>query len=63
MGKIRGKHSSPGIYTVYTGIQYPNTRKKQNTASLILKSDDGGGGTPVTPVQWVFGDKFPVVFS
>lgn len=62
MTKIRESHSSPGIYTVYTVVQYPNTMKKQNTTSLILKSDDGGG-TPVTPVQWVFGDKFPIVFS
>lgn len=43
MGKIRRKHNSPGIYTVYTGVQYPSTKKKQNAASLILKSDDGGG--------------------
>lgn len=64
MGKIRGRHNSPGIYTIYTGIQYPNTKKKQNTASLVLKSDsEGGGGEPVTPVQWVFGDKFPIIFS
>lgn len=63
MAKIRESHSSPGIYTVYTGVQYPNTIKKQNTTSLILKSDDGGGGEPVKPTLWVFGDKFPVIFS
>lgn len=62
MGKIRGKHNSPGIYMFYTGVRYPNTNKRQNTTSLILKSDSGGGA-PITPVQWVFGDKFPIVFS
>ena len=62
MGKIRGRHNSPGIYTIYTGTQYPSAKKKQNTASLVLKSNSGGG-EPVTPVQWVFGDKFPAIFS
>ena len=64
MAKIRESHSSPGIYTIYTGIQYPNTKKeRKEVAALVSTSPGGGGGEPVNPTLWVFGDKFPIIFS
>ena len=64
MAKIRGTHSSPGIYIAYTGVKYPNSKKERSVTALVSKeSAAGGGGGPVNPVLWVFGDKFPIVFS
>lgn len=64
MAKIRGTHSSAGVYIAYTGVKYANTKKeRKEVAALVSTSPGGGGGEPVNPVLWVFGDKFPVVFS
>lgn len=62
MAKIRESHSSPGIYTIYTGIQYPNAKKERKEVAALV-STSPGGGEPVNPTLWVFGDKFPVIFS
>ena len=66
VGKIRGLHSSPGIYIKYTGVPYKKEETRQEvTTPQTLKStsSSGGGGISPKPVFWVFGDTFPVIFS
>ena len=62
MGKIRGIHSSPGIYTKpwFDGnrVNTKNNRKGTRTPSGNI---GGGGGKGNRP--WVFSDYFVIVFS
>lgn len=62
MGNIRGRHSSPGIYTRNTDIRY----RKRTTNSFSNKlyqrgvlKETGGGSTPPEPVIWVIGMTLP----
>ena len=66
MGEIRGKHSSPGVYTRYT--QRGGRILSKNESNGILKSGSaGGGGGGVRPKPgpsvWVFGDALPATLS
>ena len=64
MGNIRGIHTSPGTYTRFRDIS--KKKKNVNVSIKTLGSGNSGGGgggdMPITTV-WVFGDKFPIVFS
>ena len=61
MGKIRGTHVSPGIYTKPwpdgTKVDTRNNRKGTRGDS----GSGGGGGDHSGP--WVFSDYFYIVFS
>ena len=67
MGEIRGKHSSPGVYTKYT--QRGNRVLSKSESNGILKSGSaggtGGGGVRPKPGPsvWVLGDALPAILS
>lgn len=69
MGEIRGKHSSPGVYTKYT--KRGNRVLSKNESNGIFKSGSaggtgGGGGVRPTPdptSAWVLGDTLPAILS
>lgn len=57
MGKIRGIHTSPGVYT----RPWTDTRKNSTSNNRKGTLDKGGGGKGGGP--WVFSDYFIIVFS
>ena len=68
MGKIRGIHSSPGVYTrPWFDGNGVNTRDNRKGTRLPGGNISGGGvgpgPTPPKPKYWRFGDKLPIVFS
>jgi len=67
MGKIRGLHSSPGIYTRPwfdgNGVNTRNNRKGTRLPGGNISGGGGVGPTPPKPKHWVFSDKLPIVFS
>ena len=62
MGKIRGTHSSPGIYTKPWTDGRKTSTKDNRKATLNGNSGSGGGGGKGSR-PWVFSDYFVIVFS
>jgi hypothetical protein len=62
MGKIRGTHNSPGIYT-RTVTSAGKGNPKDNRKAYLGNNGEtaGGGGKGSRP--WVFSDYFVIVFS
>lgn len=62
--KIRSNHTSPGIYTRFTDINYPRIRSRVDRLKSTLNNGGSGGkDKPVGPTDWVFGMKLPIIFS
>ena len=52
MGKIRGTHSSPGIYTQITDIEYAAKTLGITTAGLVGETLKGPAFEPVAISSW-----------
>lgn len=65
MGKVRGIHSSPGVYArPWFDGNSVNTRDNRKGTRLPGGNISGGGvGPGPKPKYWRFGDKFPIIFS
>jgi hypothetical protein len=61
MGKIRGTHSSPGVYTRPWAGGRKNSTRDNRKGTLDKNSGSDGGGKGGGP--WVFSDYFVIVFS
>ena len=68
MGKIRGTHSSPGVYTRswFDGNRVNTANNRKGTR--LPGGNAGGGGVgpgpiPPKPKNWVFGMALPITFS
>lgn len=63
MGKIRGTHTSPGVYTrPWTdGRKNSTSNNRKGTLGGDNGGSGGGGGKGGRP--WVFSDYFVIVFS
>lgn len=58
MGKIRGFHTSPGIYTRPWSDGFKKSTKGNRKGLKQIPASGGGADKP-----WVFSDYFPIVFS
>ena len=61
MGKIRGTHTSPGVYTRPWTDRRKKSTKEDRKGTLDKNNGSGGGGRGDRP--WVFSDYFVIVFS
>jgi hypothetical protein len=61
MGKIRGTHSSPGVYTRpwFDGRKIDTRKNRKST----LKIENRKSGSKPKGDVWLFGDPICVVFS
>ena len=60
MGKIRGKHSSPGIYTQITDLQYAAKTMGITTLGLAGETEKGPAFEPIPISNW---DEFNTTFG
>lgn len=59
MGKIRGTHSSPGIYTQITDLSYAVKHMGETTLGLVGETKKGAAFEPVPVADWPeFVEKF-----
>lgn len=60
MGKIRGTHSSPGIYTQITDLQYAAKNLGITTLGLVGETEKGPAFEPIPISKW---DEFYATFG
>ncbi len=68
MGKIRGTHSSPGIYTQFTDLSYAAKSLGITTLGLVGETKKGPAFEPIPIANWgeftsYFGGTSPETFK